>query len=73
MTKTRILSLLVLVMGLLNVGLLVLLWLGRPDGAAGRPGAARRCLENRHLLGFSGRLDSGRFWPPCAGGLAGKF
>ena len=40
MTKTRILSLLVLVMGLLNVGLLVLLWLGRPDGAAGRRSAA---------------------------------
>ncbi|MFC6225904.1 periplasmic heavy metal sensor [Hymenobacter artigasi] len=36
MTKTRILSLLVLVMGLLNVGLLALLWYGRPDHQAAR-------------------------------------
>ena len=34
MTKTRILSLFVLALGLLNVGLLALLWLGRPGHRA---------------------------------------
>ncbi|MBU6123353.1 hypothetical protein [Hymenobacter siberiensis] len=34
MTKTRILSLLVLVMGLLNVGLLTMLWFGWPSHQA---------------------------------------
>ena len=40
MSQTRILSLLVLAMSLLNVGLLALLWQGRPDHRAGPPPGA---------------------------------
>lgn len=45
MTQTRILSLLVLVMGGLNVGLMVLLWQGRPTQQAPGPIAADLARE----------------------------